>query len=497
MNYSPLLVKFAFLILCWSATAIPASAKIDNHFQKLSSTLNATGDEICHAPLDKSIAYPDALRVAIERCFIYPPYLDDGARCEIRVWQTPQGKVTRVDVQECIGHPKFGEFAERAVLKASPLPVPVRSTSFLPEFGIIFSPDVRKFRQSLAKSPMPVRETSIQEAPGQGFLSERENADQKKIYRTAYPPESRQAGEEGTTKLRVLVDAQGLPQTVELARSSGFSRLDKAAIDAAREWRFSPATDSGSPASAWVTVPVKFQLEPSDTAGNNGATLPRQQTQTNVSNHTSEALQKFQQMQRAAEQGDAFAQYQLALLFFSGEGTEKDLEKSSYWLAKAANQSHSNAQFYLGLNYLNGHGVKRAPDLAAEWLQRSAEQGNPNGQCELGALYLLGRDIQANPALGISWLRKAVAQGHAEAERVLGLAYLRGLGVRQDIVSGYALLALAKSNGNAAAERFLTRVESIIPKNNLEAAHTLAWELAKPGNILQALDRHISSLPEQ
>jgi TonB family protein len=489
--------KYAFLIFCCLAAAVPAFAKVDSHFQKLSSTLNAAGAGNCHAPLDNDIAYPDALRIAIERCFIYPPYLDEGAKCEIRVWQTTIGEVTRVEIKECMGHPKFGEFAERAVLKASPLPVPIRNTSFLPEFGIIFSPDVGKFRKTLAGDPVPVREISIQEAPGQEFLADRENADQKKIYRTVYPPESRLFGEEGTTKLRVLVDTQGLPKTIELAESSGFSRLDKAAIDAVKQWRFSPATKSGSPTTAWVIVPVRFQLEPSDSAGESSAKLPRQQIKTNDSNQTSEALQKFQRILLGAEQENAIAQYQLALLYSSGEGTTKDLEKSSYWLTKAANQSHSEAQFHLGLNYLNGYGVNKAPTIAAQWLQRSAEQGNPNGQCELGALFLLGRDIQANPALGISWLRKAVAQGHSEAERVLGLAYMRGIGVRQDIVGGYALLALAKSNGNAAAEKFLTKIESIISKSHLEAAHTLAWELAKPGNTLQALDRHSSSLQGQ
>lgn len=79
--------------------------------------------------------------------------------------------------------------------------------------------------------------------------------------RPAYPPESRQAGEQGKTTLRVWVDKQGLPQTVEIKESSGFARLDQAAIDAIKAWHFLPAQKDGVPIAAWVVVPIVFRLE--------------------------------------------------------------------------------------------------------------------------------------------------------------------------------------------------------------------------------------------
>lgn len=75
-----------------------------------------------------------------------------------------------------------------------------------------------------------------------------------------YPMASRRAREHGTVVLRVLVNPAGRAQTIELANSSGFSRLDKAARDAVERWRFVPASQDGRPVMAWVLVPVIFSL---------------------------------------------------------------------------------------------------------------------------------------------------------------------------------------------------------------------------------------------
>jgi protein TonB len=77
----------------------------------------------------------------------------------------------------------------------------------------------------------------------------------------SYPPLSRRLGEEGRVLLRVLVSSKGDADTVDLEDSSGFSKLDEAAIKAVKKWRFVPAKRSNQPISAYVLVPVKFSLE--------------------------------------------------------------------------------------------------------------------------------------------------------------------------------------------------------------------------------------------
>lgn len=76
-----------------------------------------------------------------------------------------------------------------------------------------------------------------------------------------YPPLSRRLGEQGRVLLRVLVSTNGDADTVDLEDSSGFSKLDEAAIKAVKKWRFVPAKRSNQPISAYVLVPVKFSLE--------------------------------------------------------------------------------------------------------------------------------------------------------------------------------------------------------------------------------------------
>ncbi len=77
----------------------------------------------------------------------------------------------------------------------------------------------------------------------------------------SYPPLSRRAREEGTVLLRVLVDASGGADKVELKESSGFERLDRAALNAVQRWRFVPARQGSEIVAAWVVVPIVFSLK--------------------------------------------------------------------------------------------------------------------------------------------------------------------------------------------------------------------------------------------
>lgn len=75
-----------------------------------------------------------------------------------------------------------------------------------------------------------------------------------------YPPASRRAGEEGTVRLKVLVDTSGRASNVAVTRSSGFPRLDQAAMEAVRKWRFVAATDGTNKIQAYTQVAVTFRL---------------------------------------------------------------------------------------------------------------------------------------------------------------------------------------------------------------------------------------------
>lgn len=75
-----------------------------------------------------------------------------------------------------------------------------------------------------------------------------------------YPNQARTNSWEGTVRVKVLVAESGIVHDVRLASSSGYGSLDQAALDGVHRWQFKPAYQDGSPVTAWVIVPVIFEL---------------------------------------------------------------------------------------------------------------------------------------------------------------------------------------------------------------------------------------------
>jgi protein TonB len=76
-----------------------------------------------------------------------------------------------------------------------------------------------------------------------------------------YPALSRRLGEAGRVVLRVLIDDKGLPRQIAVQQSSGYPRLDSAALDAMRDARFKPYTENGAALPVWAPAPIAFDLE--------------------------------------------------------------------------------------------------------------------------------------------------------------------------------------------------------------------------------------------
>ncbi|MGQ0510831.1 MAG: energy transducer TonB [Betaproteobacteria bacterium] len=76
-----------------------------------------------------------------------------------------------------------------------------------------------------------------------------------------FPAISRRMGEQGRVILRVLVSPGGGAAEVQVRSSSGHDRLDHAAREAVRRWKFVPARRGEQAVSAWVLIPISFRLE--------------------------------------------------------------------------------------------------------------------------------------------------------------------------------------------------------------------------------------------
>jgi TPR repeat protein len=109
---------------------------------------------------------------------------------------------------------------------------------------------------------------------------------------------------------------------------------------------------------------------------------------------------------KAAEQGDAEAQNNLAVMYANGKGTIQDKEQAVFWFHKAADQGEAMAQLNLGRMYFNGEGVQQDVIQAYMWTDLAAEQaleGAVNAQNNLiKALTVL--QIKEGKKLAHEWI---------------------------------------------------------------------------------------------
>jgi protein TonB len=79
-----------------------------------------------------------------------------------------------------------------------------------------------------------------------------------------YPVVARRLGWQGKVLLSVEVLADGRAGQVRLQHSSGHTVLDEAALNAVKDWHFSPAKHAGQPVDKWFLVPIPFVLKESE-----------------------------------------------------------------------------------------------------------------------------------------------------------------------------------------------------------------------------------------
>jgi|TARA_B110000305_G_C19247121_1_gene542889 TPR repeat protein len=92
----------------------------------------------------------------------------------------------------------------------------------------------------------------------------------------------------------------------------------------------------------------------------------------------------------AAEEGLDLAQYNLAILYFTGQGVVQDAAEAFRWTELAAQQGHVAAQFNLGSLYYAGDGVEADTDKAVEMFEGAARAGHAAAALILANMYADG-----------------------------------------------------------------------------------------------------------
>ena len=184
-------------------------------------------------------------------------------------------------------------------------------------------------------------------------------------------------------------------------------------------------------------------------------------------NNNAEAKQKLysfysKELEKAAKGGDAQAQYEVGMDYYSGEGIAKNTETAAKWFHLASTQGHEEAKKMLYSFY-------------SKELEKAAKGGDAQAQYEVGMDYFVGTEITKNAVTAAKWFDLAKAQGHKEASDKLYTFYSK-------ILENYAKQGDAKAQ-YCVAEAYLNGVEVVqnYPKaaNFFNNAHLQGYKNAK------------------
>lgn len=205
--------------------------------------------------------------------------------------------------------------------------------------------------------------------------------------------------------------------------------------------------------------------------------------------------ESFSYYLKAAETGDAVAQYRLGQLYEDGtEEIEPSDEDAVVWYRKAAEQGLAEAQYELGLNYEDGIGVEQDKEIAANWYRKAAEQGLSDAQYQLGACFVDGIGVKQDNKKAVYWFKKAADQGFADAQYELGICCEKGIGIEKDReMAVYWLTKAAKQGHSEANNSNLIKWNLILNKalkSNIKftltfsiVTITILWLLFGGGNV--------------
>ena len=87
----------------------------------------------------------------------------------------------------------------------------------------------------------------------------------------------------------------------------------------------------------------------------------------------------FEETQVEANQGHAYAQFNLGVMYANGEGVPEDDKEAVKWYRLAAEQGHAKAQYNLALMYTTGEGVPKDNLLAYMWWNIAGANGQDGG----------------------------------------------------------------------------------------------------------------------
>lgn len=179
---------------------------------------------------------------------------------------------------------------------------------------------------------------------------------------------------------------------------------------------------------------------------------------TNTTEATKWYTKAFNSFTKAAEQGNASAQYKLGGTYRYGLGVGENASEAANWYKKAAEHDHAMAQNSLGSMYKRGEGVTKDADEAVKWFMRESEQeGYLNGNgCHMSTEDREALQEDTKELLFkffMRWAKRGDASAHtASAQYEVAEAYKSGFGVVRDKQEAFNWYLKAANTGEEWAQ---------------------------------------------
>ena len=156
-----------------------------------------------------------------------------------------------------------------------------------------------------------------------------------------------------------------------------------------------------------------------------------------------------------------------------------DFETAFREFTIAAEEGLNLAQYNLGILYFTGQGVTQDFKKAFRWTKAAAEQGHLNAQLNLGNLYLEGQGIEKDYSEGIEWFTQAAINGHPDAAYSLAKFHQDGDVVERDLVKAHAWAAQSETNDHATGQQLKLDIENILSAEEISQARRLfaTWQI--------------------
>ena len=186
------------------------------------------------------------------------------------------------------------------------------------------------------------------------------------------------------------------------------------------------------------------------------ASNPFSQMRPNLNVEKSTVAQKYFYAKRAAERGNARAQFDLGLMYANGDGVEKNEALALMWFNRAAQNNFSKALNVKKVATVKGTSQK------FRFAQEAAKRGDTRAQFDLAMMYQRGEGVNKNEKLAFKYFHKAARKNHAEAKFQMGLCFAEGRGVKKQSQLARYWFKLAAKAGHPKAMAYLASVEKTV-----------------------------------